>query len=162
MKKSILLIAIAFTSYSFAQINDSETLKKKLEDAFSRMFENTTFTKATDYFKTDVANDYVMIGADGIVETKEELLADTERLKMLEKLTFKFFDQKTRIYDNVGILNGRSQAFLDGNSVAEFLYTAVFVKENGTLDVRELARYIVKRHASTCSYNGKELTYLLR
>lgn len=131
MKKSILL-AIAFTSYSFAQVNDSETSKKELDAAFSKMFENTTFTKATDYFKTDGADDYVMIGADGIVETKEELLADTERLKMLEKLTFKFFDQKTRIYGKVGVLNGRSQAFLDGNYVAEFLYTAIFVKENGT------------------------------
>lgn len=53
-------------------------------------------------------------------------------LSGFEKLTFKSFDQKTRIYGTVGILNGRSQAFLDGNYVAEFLYTAIFVKENRT------------------------------
>jgi|SRR5680860_625616 len=114
-----------------AKANDSEVLKKELEDAFSKMFENTTFTNAVDYFKTDVSDDYFSIGADGVSQSKEQLLADTDRLQMLEKATFKFYDQKIRIYDNVGILNGRSQAFFDGKYVAEFLYTAIFVKENG-------------------------------
>ncbi len=114
-----------------AEANDAENLKKELEDAFSKMFDNTTFTNAVDYFKTDVSDDYFSIGADGVPQNKEQLLADTDRLQMLEKATFKFYDQKTRIYDNVGILNGRSQAFFDGTYVAEFLYTAIFVKENG-------------------------------
>ncbi len=118
-------------STSIANENVSETLKKELEDAFSKMFENTTFTNAADYFKTDVADDYLTINADGVTQNKEELLADIDRLKMLEKASFKFYDQKTRIYGNVGILNGRSQAFFDGTYVAEFLYTAIFVKENG-------------------------------
>lgn len=111
---------------------DSEVLEKELDAAFSKMFENTTFTNATDYFKTDVSDDYFTINADGVTQNKDELLADTDRLKMLEKASFKFYDQKTRIYGNVGILNGRSQAFFDGTYVAEFLYTAIFVKDNGT------------------------------
>jgi len=111
--------------------NESEVIKKELIDAFTKMFENTTFTRAENYFKTDVSDNYFTIGADGVTQTKKQLLADTNRLKMLEKASFKFYDQKIRIYDHVGIINGRSQAFFDEKYVAEFLYTAIFVKENG-------------------------------
>ncbi len=117
-------------STSIAQAKESEVLKEELEDAFSKMFENTTFTNATDYFKTDVSDDYFTINADGITQNKEELLADTDRLKLLENLSFKFYDQKIRIYNNVGIINGRSRAFSDGKYVAEFFYTTIFVKVN--------------------------------
>ncbi|PKQ44263.1 hypothetical protein CSW08_14275 [Confluentibacter flavum] len=113
-----------------AQKNDNETVKKELEEAFAKMWKNTTFTNANDYFKTDVADDYFTNNADGISQTKEELFADKDRLKMLEMATFEFYDKKIRIYGNVGIINGRSKAFFDGKYVAEFLYTAVFVKEN--------------------------------
>lgn len=133
MKKVTLIITLILaTSITHAQVNNSEVIKKELEDAFTKMFQNTTFTNAENYFKTDVSDDYLTIGADGVSQTKEELLADTDRLKMLEKASFKFYDQKIRIYGKVGIINGRSQAFFDETYVAEFLYTAIFVKENGT------------------------------
>lgn len=131
---SKILLADTFFSLttSFAQVNDSETMKKELEDAFTKMWGNTTFTNADDYFKTDVSDDYFTINADGVSQNKEELLADKDRLKMLEMATFEFFDKKIRVYGNVGIINGMSKAFFDGNYVAEFLYTAIFVKEDGT------------------------------
>lgn len=132
MKTSIVVLILAFISMNsiFAQKTDSNTATKELEAAFAKMWKNTTFTNADAYFKTDVADDYFTINADGISQTKEELFADKDRLKMLEMATFEFFDKKIRIYGNVGIINGRSKAYFDGKYVAEFLYTAVFVKEN--------------------------------
>lgn len=127
------MLVLAFISMNslFAQKNDSETATKELEEAFVKMWKNTTFANADNYFKTDVADDYFTINADGISQTKEELLEDKDRLKMLEMATFEFFDKKIRIYGNVGIINGRSKAYFDGAYVAEFLYTAVFVKKFG-------------------------------
>jgi hypothetical protein len=75
---------------------------------------NVTLTKATEYFKTDVSDNFFTVNADGIVQNKAELLADTKRLKMLEILSFKFFDQQIKVYDNVGIINGRIKAFSGG------------------------------------------------
>ena len=57
-------------------------------------------------------------------------LADTKRLEMLENLDFKFFDQQIKVYNNVGIINGRIQAFSDETYVGEIFYTAIFVKYN--------------------------------
>ena len=146
MTKLLSLTAIALFSLSLfvgctnadkskpavAEENNSESLKKEVDSAFKKMWQNVTLTNAANYFKTDVSDDFFTIGADGIVSNKEQLLADTARLRMLEILTFKFFDQQIKVYDNVGIINGRIQAFSDGKYVAEFLYTAVFVKKNGT------------------------------
>lgn len=133
MKKLIVYLTIAFLSMHslYAQTNNSEISKEELEEAFAKMWKNTTNTNADDYFKTNVSDDYFTINADGIAQTKEELFADKDRLKMLEMATFEFYDKKVRIYGNVGIINGRSKAYFDGKYVAEFLYTAVFVEDNG-------------------------------
>lgn len=114
----------------FAQKNDSETAKKELEYAFSEMWANTTFSNDYDYFKTDVSDNYLTINTDGSSQTQEELFVDIDQLKMLEKASFKFFDQKIRINGEFGIINGRSKAYFEGEYVAEFIYTAIFLKEN--------------------------------
>jgi len=115
-----------------AEINDSESVKKELDGVFKKMWQNVTLTNATEYFKTDVSDDFFTINADGIVQNKEQLLADTKRLEMLEILDFKFFDQQIKVYNNVGIINGRIQAFSEGTYVGEIFYTAIFVKYNDT------------------------------
>lgn len=119
-------------SKSASAKNNSESLKKELDSAFKKMWQNVTLTNFANYVKTDVSEDFFTIDADGIATNKEQLLADTMRLRMLEILKFKFFDQQIKVYDNVGIINGRIQAFSDEKYVAELLYTAVFVKTNGT------------------------------
>lgn len=111
--------------------NNSETSLKELDSAFKKMWQNVTLKDYANYVKTDVAEDFFTINADGIVQNKEQLLADTMRLRLLEVLKFKFFDQQIKVYDNVGIFNGRIQAFSDDKYVAEVLYTAVFIKEAG-------------------------------
>jgi len=104
---------------------------KEIEQAETKMFQNMNFSHAKDYFKTDVSNDFFTINADGVSANKEESLADTARLKMVEMGTLKVLDRKIRVYGNVGITNGRAQAYFNGTLVAEFLYTTIFVKENG-------------------------------
>lgn len=130
LKLSLILSIIFLTPSIHAQENVSDSLKKELWGAFTKMFQNVTYTHANNYFKTDVSDDFFTIGADGVAANKEQLLADTARLKLLEKLTFKFYDKKIRTYGNVGIINGRSRAFFDGKYAAEFLFTAIFIKEN--------------------------------
>lgn len=115
----------------FAQKNTSKTTEKELESVFEKMWDNVTLTNANDYFKTDVSDDFYTINADGIVQNKQQLLDDKKRLEMLEILDFKFFDQLIKVYENVGIINGRIQAFSEGAYVGEIFYTAIFVKENG-------------------------------
>ena len=110
--------------------NDSEFAEKELDNTFKKMWKNVTLTNATEYFKTDVSDNFFTINADGIVQNKAELLADTKRLEMLEILSFEFFDQQIKVYDNVGIINGRIKAFSEGAYVGEIFYTAIFVKQN--------------------------------
>jgi hypothetical protein len=114
----------------FAQTNNSETSKKELEVAFKNLWPNVTLTNADKFFKTGVSDEFYTINADGIVQNTAQLLADKKRLEMLEILDFKFFDQIIKVYGNVGIINGRLQAFSEGTYVGEVLYTAIFVKEN--------------------------------
>jgi hypothetical protein len=113
-----------------ADSKDSETAKKELDSAFKKMWENVTLTNATEYFKTDVSDNFFTVNADGIVQNKAEVLADTKRLEMLEILDFEFFDQQIKVYDNVGIINGRIKAFSEGEYVGEIFYTAIFVNQN--------------------------------
>ena len=110
--------------------NDSELAKKELDSAFKKMWKNLTLTKVPEYFKTDVSDNFFTINADGIVQNKAEFLADTKRIEMLEILSFEFFDQQIKVFDNVGIINGRIKAFSEGTYVGEVFYTAIFVKDN--------------------------------
>jgi len=113
-----------------ADNKDSESVKKELDSAFKKMWKNVTLTNAAEYFKTDVSDNFFTVNADGIVQNKAELLADTKRLEMLEILSFEFFDQQIKVYDNVGIINGRIKVFSEGTYVGEIFYTAIFVKQN--------------------------------
>ncbi len=115
---------------SISDNKDSESVKNELDTAFKKMWKNVTLKNATEYFKTDVSDNFFTINADGIVQNKSELLADTKRLEMLEILSFEFFDQQIKVYDNVGIINGRIKAFSEGTYVGEIFYTAIFVKQN--------------------------------
>ncbi len=132
MKNSILYIVIAFISINHlsAQTSASESSQKELETAFTEMWANTTFSNNYDYFKTEVSDNYVTMNAEGISQTDEELLVDIDQLKLLEMATFEFFDQKIRTYGEFGIIKGRSKAYFEGEHVAEFLYIALFIKED--------------------------------
>lgn len=132
------VISLLFTECSQTEkskpataVDNTDISKQEVDSAFKRMWENVTLTNLASYMKTDVADDFLAIDADGVIANMEETLVDTARLKMLESLKFKFFDQKVKVYDNVAIINGRVQAFSNNKYVAEILYTAIFVKQSG-------------------------------
>jgi hypothetical protein len=134
MKQFKLLLFAGFVLCSLhlsAQHSTDAAKIKEVEAAEARMFKNMTFTNYKAYYKTDVADDFFTINADGVTADKAQSFADTARLKMVEMGNLKIVDKKVRIYDNVGITNGRGQVYVDNMLVVEFLYTAVFVKRNG-------------------------------
>jgi hypothetical protein len=130
--KPLFLASLLFFSFDlFAQQSASAATIKEIELAEAKMFQNVNYTHANDYFKTDVVDDFFTINSDGVSADKQQSLLDTVRLKMFEMGKVKVLDKKIRVYDNVGITNGRGQVFVNDAFVLEFLYTAIFVKRNG-------------------------------
>jgi len=134
MRTSLPLFLLALLLVSVEAVSQSSASAAKIkavEQAETKMFQNVKFSLAKEYFRTDVADDFFTINADGVWADKQQSLADTARLKMFEMADIKVLDRKIRVYGNVGITNGRGQAFINNSLVAEFLYTTVFVKRKG-------------------------------
>ena len=108
---------------------NNEADKKGVAQAEENMF-NAIKTNDPNFWKT-VSDSYITINADGIMVNKEQVFADSARSKLFGLATYKYLDKKIRVYGDVGIVNGRAQAFMNGQMVVEFLYTAIFVKQNG-------------------------------
>ena len=130
--KLLVLTLMSFTgSNLIAQTTSSPETIKAIEEAETRMFKNMNYSHAAEYYKSDVADDFFTINADGVWANRAESLADTARLKMVGSAELKILDRKIRVYDNVGVTNGRAQAYINNTMVVEFLYTTIFVKRNG-------------------------------
>jgi hypothetical protein len=131
-KSAVLLILIfAFFHTSFAQEKISASVEKELEAAEAQMFAKMTQGDPV-YMKDFVADDYFSINADGGTVDKAQVIAEigSGKQKMMAASTLKLFDKKVRAYGNVGIVNGRARAYMKDTYIVEFLYTAVFVKQN--------------------------------
>ena len=115
-----------------AQGTPSAAIRNELVAAEASMFANIVKLDP-DYMKNYVADDYFSIDADGNSENKAQLLAqrDSPKMKMMAAATAKLFDKQVRVYGDVGIINGRARAYMGETYVAEFLYTAIFVKRDG-------------------------------
>jgi len=109
--------------------NISDTDKKELEAAETKMFNE--ITKFGDYWKTDIADDYVTINADGAMQTKAESMADTAHRRIFTGLSStKLSERKVRVYGDVGIINGRASFYVRETMVAEVFYTELWLKKN--------------------------------
>ena len=129
-KTFLLIMTMSMVSWSaIAQTAVSASTTKELEEAESNMFTGILH-HSPDYFKDYVANDYITINADGIMADKEETYADSSRFKMLNGFTWKLSDKKIRAYGDVGIITGRARIYMKEYFAAEFLYTAIFVKDH--------------------------------
>jgi len=126
----MLVIMMSIVSYSaLAQPRVSTSTIKELEEAESKMFIGILNHNA-DYFKDYVADDYITINADGIMADKEQTYADSSRFKILSDFSWKLSDKKIRAYGDVGIINGRAGIYMKEVFAAEYLYTAIFVKDH--------------------------------
>jgi hypothetical protein len=131
-KSAVLLILIfGFFHTSFAQEKISASVEKEIEAAEAQMFAKMTQGDPV-YMKDFVADDYFSINADGGTVDKAQVIAEigSGKQKMMAASTLKLFDKKIRAYGNVGIVNGRARAYMKDTYIVEFLYTAVFVKQN--------------------------------
>lgn len=126
---AMLIFALLLPNSLASHAADTKSVSKELEAAEARMFEGI---KAHDpaFMKNDVSADFVSINADGTRQDKAQMISDAARAKMVGAATFEFFDKNIRTYGDVGIITGRARAYVSGKYIVEFLYTAVFVKQN--------------------------------
>lgn len=127
----LALLAIAVSQVAFTQELPSAAVSDELVAAEAQMFSKIT-QQDPAFMKDLVADDYFSINADGSTVNKAQLMAqkDSPQQKMMAAATYKQFDKQVRAYGNVGIITGRARAYMNGTYLVEFLYTAVFVKQN--------------------------------
>lgn len=131
-----LLTGLLFGCNSKKQENTSEGFnvsdadKKELEAAETKMFNE--IIKFSDYWKTDIADDYVTINADGVMQTKAECMADTTHRKIFTALSStKLSERKVRKYGDVAIVNSKAQFIMGDKMAAEVFYTEIWLKKEG-------------------------------
>ena len=127
----LALLVVAVSQSSFGQGKPSEGVTDELVAAETQMFAKIT-QQDPAYMKDLVAEDYFSINADGGTVDKAQLMAekDSSKQKMMAAATYKLFDKQVRAYGNVGIITGRARAYMNGTYIVEFLYTAIFVKQD--------------------------------
>lgn len=127
----VLILTLVFSHASIAQEKISASVEKELEAAEAQMFAKMSQGDPV-YMKDFIADDYFSINADGGTVDKAQVIAEigSGKQKMMAASTLKLFDKKIRAYGNVGIVNGRARAYMKDTYIVEFLYTAVFVKQN--------------------------------
>jgi hypothetical protein len=110
--------------------NISDADKKDLEAAEKKMFDE--IIKFGDYWKTDVADDYVTINADGVMQSKAESLADTAHRKIFVGVSStKLSDRKVRKYGDIAIINGKAEFIVGDKMAAGVFYTEIWLKKDG-------------------------------
>ena len=132
-KTKLILISIALffiTQISFGQKKVSEADLKELEAAEITMFD-AILKYDTVYWKDNVPDDYITINADGVMQTKEQILADSARKNLFAGVSYKLFDRKIRFHGDVAIINGRSQYLMGDKILGEVYYTEIWLKEKG-------------------------------
>lgn len=135
MRKTSFIIFIAAFVVSCTQQNntsknsaDKEAIKKEVAQAEENMFND--IKNNTPGFWNTVSDSYITINADGVMANKTETIADSVRRKMFIGVDHKLFDHNIKVFDNIGICNGRAQFVMNGQMAAEVYYTAIFRKEN--------------------------------
>jgi hypothetical protein len=129
---STIMVTAAFVATSFcsAQKNVPISVQKELEAEEKKMFD-AILKYDPDYWKNKVDRDYITVNADGVMQTKTEIMADTARKTMFAGWTYQLFDRRIRLYGDVAIITGRSQYLKDGTPYGEVLHTEIWVKRNG-------------------------------
>lgn len=131
MKKLNLVLILMLTSQlSFGQQKVSDSVLKELEAAEIKMFD-AVLKYDPEFWKNSVHKDYITINADGVMQTKDVIMADSIRKDMFAGVTFRLFDRKIRVYGNIAIINGRSQYLMGDKVLAEVYHTEIWLKEKG-------------------------------
>ena len=127
---SISILLLFITQISFGQKKVSEAVIKELETAEAKMFD-AVLKYDPVYWNDNVPNDYITINADGVMQTKEQILADSSRKNLFAGVSYKLFDRKIRLYGDVAIINGRSQYLMGDKILGEVYHTEIWIKKKG-------------------------------
>jgi len=127
---SISILLLFITQISFGQKKVSEAVIKELETAEAKMFD-AVLKYDTVYWNDNVPNDYITINADGVMQTKEQILADSSRKNLFAGVSYKLFDRKIRLHGDVAIVNGRSQYLMGDKILGEVYHTEIWIKQKG-------------------------------
>ena len=127
---SISIILFFITHISFGQKKVSDADIKELEAAEAKMFD-AILKYDPVYWKDNVLNDYITINADGVMQTKEQIMADSSRKNLFAGVSYKLFDRKIRLYGDVAIINGMSQYLMGDKILGEVYHTEIWIKEKG-------------------------------
>jgi hypothetical protein len=125
---SMLLFFIAQLSFGQKKVSDADM--KELETAEAKMFD-AVLKYDPVFWKENVPKDYITINADGVMQTKEQIMADSARKNLFAGVTYKLFDRKIRLYGDVAIINGRSQFLMGDKILGGVYYTEIWIKEKG-------------------------------
>jgi len=127
---SISILLLFITQISFGQKKVSEAVIKELEIAEAKMFD-AVLKYDSVYWNDNVPNDYITINADGVMQTKEQILADSSRKNLFAGVSYKLFDRKIRLHGDVAIVNGRSQYLMGDKILGEVYHTEIWIKQKG-------------------------------
>jgi len=72
---AIIIITVLSSQISFSQSKVPLSVQKELEAAENKMFD-AMLKHTMAYWKNNVSYDYVTINADGVMQSKEEAMAD--------------------------------------------------------------------------------------
>jgi hypothetical protein len=157
IKTKLILISFALffvTQSSFGQKKVSQADIKELEAAEAKMFD-AVLKYDLAYWKDYVLDDYITINADGVMQTKEQILADSSRKNLFAGVSYKLFDRKIRLYGDVAIINGRSQYLMGDKILGEVFHTEIWIKKRGSGCLMAGREHILKEHRQVLSLNKK-------
>ena len=103
-------------------------VQKELDEAEAAMFKSVQDYN-TSYFESIMSDDYITINADGVMMNKTQTLADSAHRKMMSGYACKLLDKTTRVYGNVGLINGKARVMVQDKIMVEFFYTEIWTKE---------------------------------
>lgn len=125
MKKILVLLLFSITLFSCSSSKRelSESILSQVEVAEKEMFAATSAGDSATFRKLS-GTDYFTINANGKAQTLQEALPFIPRFK---GSTVELLNQQQRVYGNLVLRTGLLKASINGQLVAEALYTAGWV-----------------------------------
>ncbi|MDF2188361.1 nuclear transport factor 2 family protein [Paraflavitalea sp. CAU 1676] len=120
---NLVCVALLLSVLPAASQSLSPKVQEQLDAAEKAMFAATSNGDSSAFRKLS-GRDYFTINANGVSQTLEEALPYVPRFK---GSTVQLSQQQQRIYGNLALRTGLLKAFINGQLVAEALYTAGWV-----------------------------------
>ena len=120
---AICFLFLLISQHIYSQeMSVSDSLKTLLISKENEMFSIITNGNKEDAEKL-IAQDYITINADGVMEGKENTIRTIQKFK---GSTASLSDKKIRVYDNIAIITGKAKFYVKTILVAEIFYTEIW------------------------------------